>query len=120
MWSTALQHGFVLEPDGLTCTADILPAFGTLPIVPTVIVDVHDLFVLLANWTLDTFTDFTGDHTTDVNDLFYLLARWGTCEAPLGFVPESVEDCIDMFGLGEENRDKLNACLEAVELMEGQ
>lgn len=83
-----------------------------------------DLFVLLANWDTNTeFTDFTGpsnepDDTTNVYDLFYLLAHWGPCEAPLGFVPESVEDCIDMFGLGEENREKLNACLEAVELMQ--
>lgn len=120
--SNANSHLVLIRYVGPTgCIADI----GDGTTCPDGVVDVHDLFILLGSWQEDSEADFTGpegvpDHDTNVYDLFYLLAHWGPCDNPLGFVPTSVQDCIDMFGLGEENRDKLNACLEAVDLIEGQ
>lgn len=117
-----IARGFVLEPDGLTCSAD-LASFTTGNIhCPDGSVDVLDLFLLLANWNTDGVGADLASPLDDVDvfDLFVLLGAWGPCSNPLGFIPEDEQDCMDEYGFGEENRDKLEACLEAVWLMNNQ
>lgn len=70
----------LLVPDGIptpVCPADIAPA-GT----PDGVVDVNDLFLLLAGFgTHGAGADLAPDiEIVDVNDLFVLLAAFGACE----------------------------------------
>lgn len=123
--SVTERHAFVLIPTG-TCLGDLTQNGGSSsgPLCPDGQVNVFDLFVLLSNWDTDGPGDITDnnygppDGVVNVYDLFALLSSWGECGDPLGFVPTSVNDCINEFGLGEEYRDKLNQCLEEVAAME--
>jgi hypothetical protein len=55
--------------------------------------------------------DDDGDGDTDTADLLYLLGTWG-CGNPLHpAVPESIQDCMQRYGLDPE---KLEACIEAM------
>jgi hypothetical protein len=74
----------VLGPSGgiaPSCPADVA-AVGERGIV-----DVFDLFVVLANWgTSGPTGDIAppcGDGVVDINDLFQLLASWGPCPEPV-------------------------------------
>ena len=73
--------------------------------------DTADLLKLLDCWGENTCGDVDGDGDTDTADLLYLLGTWG-CGNPLHPpVPESIQDCLDLYW-GEQ--EKLEACIEAM------
>jgi len=131
----ALKNGSLNDPYVVlltpmtSCLGDITGSGGG---PPDGVINVFDLLELLASWRscgdgVFCRADITGplgleneiDGQVDVFDLLFLLARWGDCGNPLGFIPEDEQDCIDKFGLGEENREELEACLEALAELEG-
>lgn len=94
-------------------------------------VNVFDLILLLTNWAVPQSGCMPGSviypgeiaepyDMVDIFDLTALLQVWGPCGEPLGFIPEDEQDCFDEYGLDEENRDELIACLEAVAKMQQQ
>lgn len=108
------------------CLADINNTSGTHQ--PDGTVDVHDLFLLLAEWgdcedgvscTAD-LTDSSGltnsiDGKVDVFDLFYLLGHWDECGD--SYDVELDEDyCYEKYAPGSQ---ELEDCLEAVAVANG-
>lgn len=81
-------------------------------------VDVIDLLEMLAEWGLDctqvgVTCDLAGGPGVDVVDLLALLGSWGPCGQPPEAPPQSVQDCIDRYGL--EDPIVLEQCICAVD-----
>jgi len=114
------DDAYVIEV-ALACAADLTGGSGGAPDGQ---VNVLDLLELLSLWgSCPTQSVCSGDLPDSSNgldcqvgvqDLLAMLGAWGPCSNPTGFIPEDEQDCIDEYGLEQENRAKLEACLEAV------
>jgi hypothetical protein len=77
------------------------------------IVNVVDFFALLAQWGTPGPCDINGDGDVGVNDFLDMLAAWGPCCRQGNFPPpQTVQDCINRFGIDPLLLEK---CICAVE-----
>lgn len=86
-------------------------------------VAVYDFLQLLEHWGAcpSSYTnpcrwDLDCDGVVGVVDFLQLLGEWGPCGMPTGGPPQTVQDCIDRFGL--EDPEVLEKCICAVEPQE--
>jgi hypothetical protein len=82
---------------------------------PNGAVGVVDFLELLAQWGQEcTSCDFgVGAAGVGVEDFLAFLGHWGPCGVSGGTPPQSVQDCIDRFGL--EDPQILQACICAID-----
>lgn len=78
--------------------------------IPDGIVNAEDLLFLLGCWGTPC-GDVDGDNDTDTADLLYLLGTWGCGNPEHPAVPQSIQDCMQQYGLDPV---KLEACIEAM------
>ena len=62
-------------------------------------VGIVDFLTLLGNWGTSGPGDLDCDGTVGILDFLALLAAWGPCPLGGGSVPQTVQDCLDRFGL---------------------
>jgi len=86
-------------------------------------VNTEDLLVLLGEWGCTSgsipcpcVAELTGNCDVDTQDLLALLAAWGDCGQTSTGTPETVQDCYDLYS---SDVVKLEACIDAIELLQG-
>ncbi len=74
---------------------------------------IDDFLTILANWVTTSTGELECDGTVGILDFLALLAAWGPCPLGGGGVPQTVQDCLNRFGL--EDLVVLEECICKVE-----